>query len=283
MFCHRRECHLQQVPNWTKLNKPITVDLLKKHINGEVTIGSYQISLEKDTVIWACFDIDTHNGEQDTDAKLGRLIAVLRKYDIPFLLEASGSLKSYHIWVFLQETRTYNAYRFCQQVKAEADIKDSESFPKQKGLNKNSKYGNQVKVPVCLNRKSKGRSAFLDPDTMEPILGLIVHPGLVKLLDVPELTESRQSGIPRLKALPHKIYEGSDYQVDLAEKYATDLGYIDKKSGPLYRLKKCPFCGSIDKGAVVGRVGEDGGYYFTCHHDRCATKHWPDLRAYMTA
>ena len=171
MFCHRRECHLQQVPNWIKFNKPITVDLLKKHIKGEVTIGSYQISLEKDTVIWACFDIDTHNGEQDTDAKLGRLIAVLRKYDIPFLLEASGSLKSYHVWVFLQETRTYNAYRFCQQVKAEADIKESESFPKQKGLNKNSKYGNQVKVPVCLNRKSKGRSAFLDPDTMEPIWG----------------------------------------------------------------------------------------------------------------
>jgi hypothetical protein len=56
--------------------------------------------------------------------------------------------------------------------------------------------------------------------------------------------------------------------VDLAEKIADQLGYIIKKSGPMWLLKECPFCRSTDKGAVVGRVGADGGYYFKCHHQR---------------
>lgn len=206
MFCHRRDCHLRQVPTWMKFNQPITIELLEKHVKGLLTIGTYQISKD-DTVRWVCFDPDTHNGETDTLEKLDRLLAVLKKYGIPLLLEASGSIKSYHIWVFLYETKTYNAYRFCRQVKAEADTKDVESFPKQKRLNKNGKYGNQVKVPICINQKSRGRSAFLDPDTMEPLDGLITHPGLVKLLEVPDLDETKSCGIPRIKTA--KAYHGN--------------------------------------------------------------------------
>ena len=68
---------------------------------------------------------------------------------------------------------------------------------------------------------------------------------------------------------------------DLAEKIANDLGYITKKSGPKWILKECPFCKSTDKGAVVGRVGADGGYYFKCHHKRCTNKKWADLKAHV--
>ncbi len=66
---------------------------------------------------------------------------------------------------------------------------------------------------------------------------------------------------------------------DLAEKIANDLGYIVKKPGPIYLLKECPFCKSTDKGAVVGRVGENGGYFFKCQHKRCKNKKWADLKA----
>ena len=67
--------------------------------------------------------------------------------------------------------------------------------------------------------------------------------------------------------------------IDLAEKIANDLGYIFKKPGPIYLLKECPFCRSTDKGAVVGRVGENGGYFFKCQHNRCKNKRWADLKA----
>lgn len=68
---------------------------------------------------------------------------------------------------------------------------------------------------------------------------------------------------------------------DLAERIANDLGYIRKKPGPIYILKECPFCKSTDKGAVVGRVGENGGYFFKCQHKRCKSKKWADLKAHM--
>lgn len=69
--------------------------------------------------------------------------------------------------------------------------------------------------------------------------------------------------------------------VDLAEKIANELGYITKKKGPIYLLKECPFCHSTDKGAVVGRVGEAGGYFFKCQHKRCKSKKWADLKAHV--
>jgi P4 family phage/plasmid primase-like protien len=68
---------------------------------------------------------------------------------------------------------------------------------------------------------------------------------------------------------------------DLAEKIADQLGYTTKKPGPMWLLKECPFCESTDKGAVVGRVGADGGYYFKCHHKRCTNKRWADLKAHV--
>jgi len=69
--------------------------------------------------------------------------------------------------------------------------------------------------------------------------------------------------------------------VDLAEKIADQLGYIAKKKGPIYILKECPFCKSTDRGAVVGRVGENGGYFFKCQHNRCRNKKWADLKAHV--
>ena len=85
MFCHRRDCYIRQVSKpglkepwtWAKYNQPITIDLLKKHIAGEITIGSYTIGLN-DTVKVACIDLDSHKGETDTVERLLRLLGVLR-------------------------------------------------------------------------------------------------------------------------------------------------------------------------------------------------------------
>lgn len=73
----------------------------------------------------------------------------------------------------------------------------------------------------------------------------------------------------------------SSSKVDLAEKIADQLGYVTKKLGPKYLLRECPFCHSTDRAAVVGRVGENGGYYFKCHHKRCTNKKWADLKAHV--
>jgi hypothetical protein len=164
--------------------------LMIRHVKGDITIGFYQISLE-DTVKWICFDIDDHEGERGAEAvriEVSKLLAVLYKYNIPFLLEASGSKNSYHIWILLKPTKTYNAFLFSRELRAEAGI-DCEISPKQERLTKNSKYGNLVKVPLGINRKNDVKSQFLDPTTFEPYPEMVPIPGIACLKDVTEPEE----------------------------------------------------------------------------------------------
>ncbi len=195
-FVNREDHYGQQYKNlqgasWRKEKGCLNAEKLIEHIQGRATYGSYQLGLD-DTVIWACLDIDSHEGNrpitdeviEQTRADVKKVVEVLRRHRVPFLLEASGSPGSYHVWIFLSRTKTYNAYRFIRQVKAEAGIK-CEVFPKQKTFGKDGKYGNLVKIPICVNQKCGGRSVFLNPDTFGPIEGIIEHPGRVRLLEVP--------------------------------------------------------------------------------------------------
>ncbi|HQN29546.1 MAG TPA: hypothetical protein PKX20_00330 [Methanothrix soehngenii] len=203
MFVNRTDHYAQQFKNsktekweFSKVKGELTEKRIRQHIAGEITAGVYQIALD-DTVIWCCDDFDSHNGETDTREKVGKVIGVLRNYNIPFLLEASGSKDSYHLWIFLSRTSTYNAYRFIRQINSEAGVK-TECWPKQKSLAKNSKFGNLVKLPVCYHNKSESRSAFLDADTFEPLEGPVTPPGLVHLLEIPDLSESDCNGMPKV-------------------------------------------------------------------------------------
>lgn len=161
--------------------------VMMDHVEGRTTVALYQIGLD-DKLKWICFDIDDHKSEKGADsvrAEVLRLLAVLNKHGIPFLLEASGSPNSYHVWILLKPTKTINAYRFSRQIASQAGV-ECEVFPKQKGLTKNSKYGNPVKVPTGINRKTGVRSQFLDPNTFQPYPNLVPIPGIVRLKDLPE-------------------------------------------------------------------------------------------------
>lgn len=195
LFANRTDAYAVQVKDsisgkWQFVKVPKNWDgdleLVREHIKGKITIGVYEISLN-DFVIWICFDVDDHEGTKDAKAECEKLLAVLRKYEIPFLLEASGSAGSYHIWILLEPTKTLNAFVFARQVASEAGV-NCEIWPKQKELTKNSKYGNLVKLPVCYHNKTGCRSAFLLPD-FEPIDGPIIPPGMVRLLEVPDYSK----------------------------------------------------------------------------------------------
>ena len=203
LFVNRTDHYAQQFKNsksgkweFSKVRGELTEKRIGQHIAGEITTGVYQIALD-DTVTWCCDDFDSHNGETDTRERVAKVVGVLRNYSIPFLLEASGSMDSYHLWIFLSRTCTYNAYRFIRQINSEAGV-DPECWPKQKRLNKNNHFGNLVKLPVCYHNKSESRSAFIDADTFEPLEGPITHPGLVHLLEIPDLSESSSEGMPKV-------------------------------------------------------------------------------------
>jgi Eukaryotic and archaeal DNA primase, large subunit len=191
---------------YRKVLRHLDTDVLEAHVAGNMTVGSYQIR-EDDTVRWVAIDIDCHNGNDANRAEDERAKAewILDKYKIPFILEASGSPHSYHIWIILSPTKTRNAYRFIRQIVSEADI-DCEVFPKQKSNDK-TKYGNLIKLPYGKNLKNSNWSSYIDPDTDERIPCPATPPGIVRLLEVPKNVKakskavaSRRAGSPRITA-----------------------------------------------------------------------------------
>lgn len=145
--------------------------LLKKHLEGIITIGTYQLNQEN-KVKWICFDIDSHppkNGiESEEDVRkrnekaeynCERMCNFLKNADVPFLLEKSGSPHSYHIWIFLRPVDGKKARQFAMMIKKESGI-DCEVFPKQEKIEKNG-YGNLVKVPLATHQIYKTKSQIM--------------------------------------------------------------------------------------------------------------------------
>jgi len=203
-FCHRTDCYATQAYNNLQ-NKWVfypengclndyNLELIKKHLradeigfNRRFTMGVYEIDPHPDTVSWICFDLDRHNPE-DPDPKedVKRLLIVLTRYRIPYLLESSGSPESYHVWVFLVPTKTNNAHEFSQWIAKSAKVK-CEIWPKQHSYSarRGKDYGNLVKLPLAYHNKTGRRSIFLDPMTFEP-MEYVQFPGLVHLFEYPE-------------------------------------------------------------------------------------------------
>jgi len=201
-FVNRSDCYARQY--WDRRHgkwgyhkvveslDDVTLDAIKRHIRAQILpqgyrfcMAVYQISRD-DTVSWICYDLDNHdNSNPNVREDVKRLLAVLDGYSIPYLLEASGSEDSYHVWVFLVPTRTYNAFKFSRQIASEAGIK-CEIWPKQQSINSDkAEFGNPVKLPLCIHNKTGSLSSFLDPQTFEPI-EYVPLPGLVRLFEVPE-------------------------------------------------------------------------------------------------
>ena len=276
VFCHRTEVYAEQFKDskgkwgFRKVLDDIRHETLLDHVSGKSTIGSYEIGLDDD-VTWGCFDVDSHKaGDDGTVAKdkVRALLGVLEVYGIPYMLEASGSPGSYHIWVLFKRTRTYNAYRFMRQVASEAKVQNIEIWPKQKKLDKNGKYGNLVKLPICLHKKTGARSVFINAETFEPLEGLILVPGRVELLDLPDLTGDDKA-MPKAKrvaseasgsnldhcmirtlaeGIPLEGSEGHELRLAIATK-AANIGIPPEEAALLfkdqqdfdyeYSLKKC--------------------------------------------
>jgi hypothetical protein len=179
-----------------------TLEAFKRHIDAQIMpqgdrfcMAVYQIGID-DTVSWICYDLDNHdNSTPDVQEDVKRLLAVLNSYSIPCLLEASGSEDSYHVWVFLVPTRTYNAFMFSRQIAAESNVK-CEIWPKQQSIDSaRAEFGNPVKLPLCYHNKTGRRSGFLDPETFEP-LEYVPLPDLVRLFEVHEpFSESAQQSV----------------------------------------------------------------------------------------
>lgn len=152
----------------------VTPQVIDLHLKGAVTLGSYQLALDGISLKWACLDFDDHgegNAQELQDAaRVARM--ALADLGLPGSIEASGGTGwRCHLWLFFAGlVPAIKARVILDHVLRETGLLEKpfiERFPKQsRALNG---YGNLVKVPFGIHRKSGKRSCFLDAETLEPI------------------------------------------------------------------------------------------------------------------
>ncbi len=218
LFVNREDDYAYQKAdgNYNRAKSPLTDDILF----GDQTVGTYNLD-RSSNVINACLDFDIDKKIHETKDSMSAdewdqwiqtvkqhtksCFAYLQSLDIPCYPEFSG-YKGYHIWFFLDKPMpAADVRRWIQHIRAllPAMPKDLalELFPKQDKISADG-YGNFVKFPLQVNRKSGKCSYFLDED-FNPIVGLpeITRTGLVELPKLPEE--------PKKPRKAFKTYQGS--------------------------------------------------------------------------
>lgn len=177
LIINRTDAYAQQQKDGTYrlVEMPITETTIREHINGNITIGTYHLNKEN-KVRSICFDIDSHapkKGVIETDEDIKKrdnaaeerkdiLCNFLSQNGIHYLLEASGTLHSYHFWILLKPVDAEKAHDFGHSIRRALKWKeaDVEIFPKQKKIDKKG-YGNLIKLPFATHQKHGGRSKIL--------------------------------------------------------------------------------------------------------------------------
>jgi len=157
LYVNRRDIYATQSEyGYIRQFKELSDETIEKHLNGDITIGSYQMEKD-DTVTWLCIDIDAHGDDEIVKANVisFEVFCRLSENGIPFVVESSGSEHSYHFWIFLVRTKGVKAYYFGRELLHGLNV---EVYPKQPELTELKQFGNLVKLPFGINRKNGSRS-----------------------------------------------------------------------------------------------------------------------------
>jgi hypothetical protein len=172
LFVVRKDTYATQKEDrsYLRIETPLTVDLVKDHLNGKITVGTYNLNKEN-KVKWLCFDIDSEHIEKPKETARSIFEKVAEAFpQKSVLLEASRyDDPSYHIWVVFQpEIPAFVAKFLGERVLEKCGNPKVELFPKQTKLSEEG-FGNLMKLPLGLHQQSKKWSCFLNPQTFEPL------------------------------------------------------------------------------------------------------------------
>jgi hypothetical protein len=139
--------------------------VIKKHIEGEITVGCYQLNKEN-KVKWVCFDFDENTPENFENAK--KLCDKIKKegYYPQLELSGGGEYKA-HVWVFFNNVDAKQARYWAEEMAKGFNV--HEIFPKQTEISTEKPFGNLVKLPLGMHQKTGKRSLFCDFWTYEPL------------------------------------------------------------------------------------------------------------------
>ena len=144
----------------------LTLDTIRRHLEGEITVGLYAINPATQRCKWVAIDADY----QDALADLIKLDQFLKQDGVDSTLEQSN--RGAHLWIFMTEPllardcRIYVsdlALRLGIPVKAGRQREGIEIFPKQDAL-KLGRYGNAIRGPLGIHRGAAQRFWFCGAD-----------------------------------------------------------------------------------------------------------------------
>jgi len=187
---------------YIKKEEPLTDEIIRKHLSGEITIGVYQLSKDS-KVKWICFDVDS---TVDDAKKIYNYIKEKPVYNGSVGLEYTGG-RGYHIWIFLDKLYPSDKVRNLGFKILENINISCELFPKQdKAIN----YGNLVKLPLGIHRKYNKRSFFIEPPTLELIHPVNIPTTVFKAIEQEKskLTIPTDDGCVALQKIQSGVEEG---------------------------------------------------------------------------
>ncbi len=163
LFFVRDDVYARQIEGlneYSVIKEAVTEKLIKGHLNGRLTIGSFQIDPKNNKVKWICFDFDVdENSSLEIEFEKAKILCNrLKKGGYHPLLEFSGR-RGYHVWLFVEPADSSIARKFALDISR--DIRVHEVFPKQDKLNGKG-FGAMVKVPLGIHMASNKWSYFYD-------------------------------------------------------------------------------------------------------------------------
>jgi len=161
LFVHRPDIHSRQNPNGSYYLKrePVTHDLIRTHLDGQITAGFYGLS-QDGTTRWVALDADQRDG-------LERLQDAWKKLDargIPSHLELSR--RGGHLWILFEPIAANAARRLI--LGALPHLEGIEVFPKQDRLVP-GQVGSAMRGPLGIHRLTGRRYDFVDPISLKPL------------------------------------------------------------------------------------------------------------------
>lgn len=158
LFVNRNDVYTVQQRDGQYFPEKDTVSekVISDHIEGNKTVGLYQLN-KSNNVKWLCFDFDGSSLKEQFKLASDFYLKLRNMGISSVLLEFSG-MKGYHVWIFCNEIDGISARYFAENIAKGCGV--HEIFPKQIEITVDRPYGNLVKMPLGIHRKSEKRSTI---------------------------------------------------------------------------------------------------------------------------
>jgi hypothetical protein len=145
-----------------QVKEPVTNDTILAHLKGLRPYGVYLLNGDHITAIAADFD-------NPSALPPVEFINAAQHFRLPAYIETSKS-KGFHVWSFFNKNgvKTYKARLVVKHILEEIQYPQTEIFPKQDFLDKQSSFGNFINAPLFGALVPLGKTVFINPHTLNP-------------------------------------------------------------------------------------------------------------------